>query len=247
LSVLQAYSGELPQALDTVKRALSSEPDHPIVWNNAGVVAFLAGDLDQAMKNFETARAHAKAHGWQDYPQAVFNLAYAKARAGDHTSADDLLRQYAQFDRGSRWIELLSEEVRLGTAVTGAARVTLGMTPQEVARVLGSSSDTEKAEGHTILHYRSRGISVVFGSEDRGAPLKVSMLLVYKPFGDSVGGITLGMPSDRVQQLLGQPLRSLGTGWHVYAPRAGFNVRMASTPDDPSHLVVVAIAIVAWV
>ena len=73
------------------------------------------------------------------------------------------------------------------------------------------------------------------------------MLLVYKPFGDSVGGITLGMPSDRVQQLLGQPLRSLGTGWHVYAPRAGFNVRMASTPDDPSHLVVVAIAIVAWV
>ena len=80
-------SGQLDQALKTVRQALVTHPDHPDALNELGIILLLQGDAAGALAQFRQAQAAAP-----EAPEGYLNEGGLHLRAGDRGAARQAFR-----------------------------------------------------------------------------------------------------------------------------------------------------------
>ena len=249
LAVLDSFAGEPEAARRNADLATKEAPDDPFVWNNLGVVALRSGDLEKAATAFGRARAVARSRGMADLASSLYNLAWVRAKGGQHAEASALVKEYAKYDPASPWMERLRAAVQ-PSAEEGEEKdpiealtiqlleevkgIKIGVSGQKVVEALGDPDGSEDIGGMHRVDFSKAGLSVGI-SKDRSL---VEWIIVGPGFDGPVGKIRPGMREADVRKALGEPADGLGGGWESYVSRHGFNVHYVADPEDPSRRVV---------
>jgi tetratricopeptide (TPR) repeat protein len=88
-----AKSNQLPEALESLQRAVQLDPEYAEAWADLGNTQLAAGDMKSAIRSFEAAvklRA--------DFQIARYNLAYALRKTGSYPKAAEQYRLYLMRD-----------------------------------------------------------------------------------------------------------------------------------------------------
>jgi tetratricopeptide (TPR) repeat protein len=205
LALLDAYAGRAGPARDGAARALELVPDDPQLLNNLGVVRFLTGDRAGALEAFRRAVALL---GADEDPSVVFNLGKTQALLQDPGSRTTL-EEYLRLDDRSPWTReaaaLLDRTPPAPDSAGPAGEppaihgVRLGMSGDEVSRILGTPAGREDKNAGEIWHYPDLGLNVGIAGE------RVRFIALLRADAGEVDGIRVGSPLSAARERWGWP------------------------------------------